>query len=107
MSENLAIVEGNLGDDPELRYTPDGTPVCNLNVAVNKQWKDKNSGEKRKSTTWISVEVWNKLAESCAEYLKKGGRVYVRGELVNHKWEPVEGKTAIKTVVRAQKVTFL
>lgn len=105
MSENLVIIEGFLGQDPELKYTPEGTPVCNMSVATNQYWKE--GDDQKESTTWHAVETWRKLAENCANHLKKGSRIYLRGQLVNKKWEPAEGVTAIKTVVRAKKVTFL
>ena len=75
------IVVGNLGRDPEMRYMQDGTAVTSLNVATNKSWTDKTSGEPRKETTWFRVSVWGRQAETANEYLSKGSQVLVEGEL--------------------------
>jgi single-strand DNA-binding protein len=107
MSENLAIIEGYLGRDPKLTFTPDGTPVCKMSVGTTEEWTDKESGEKKSKTTWHTVEVWRNRAKACTDHLKEGSRVYVRGKMTNTVWEPVEGKKAKKTVITAQTVSFL
>ncbi len=75
------IIIGNLGRDPEMRYTPDGRPVTNLSVATNRRWKDQSSGELREETIWWRVSVWGKQAENCNQYLVKGQQVLVEGQL--------------------------
>jgi single-strand DNA-binding protein len=107
MSENLAIVEGYLGADPELKYTPDGTPVAHFNVATTEKWTDKQSGDKKESTEWHRIEAWNSQGKACAENLKKGARVYVRGKLKTRSWEPQPGVMSYSTVIKARKVEFL
>lgn len=80
MSYHTLILVGNLGKDPEMRYTPSGQPVTNLSVATNRQYTDSN-GQQVKETTWFRVSVWGKQAESCNQYLKKGSMVLVEGRL--------------------------
>jgi len=75
------IIAGNLGRDPEMRYMPDGTAVTNMNVATNRRWTDRNSGESREETTWFRVSVWGRQAESVNQYLSKGRQVLVEGVL--------------------------
>ena len=104
---NKVIVIGNLGKDPEVRYTQDGTPVCNFNVATSDEWKDKRSGEKRERTEWHNIVAWNKLAEICGEYLAKGRKVYIEGKLQTRKWETSTGETRYTTEIVASDVQFL
>lgn len=75
------IIVGNLGTDPEMRYMPDGTAVTNFNVATNRRWTDRASGEPREETTWFRVSAWRQLAEIANEYLSKGRQVFVEGRL--------------------------
>ncbi|HEY9573080.1 MAG TPA: single-stranded DNA-binding protein, partial [Pusillimonas sp.] len=75
-SVNKVILVGNLGRDPEVRYSPDGAAICNVSIATTSQWKDKASGEKREETEWHRVVFYNRLAEIAGEYLKKGRSVY-------------------------------
>jgi single-strand DNA-binding protein len=105
--ENLAIVIGNLGADPELRNTAGGKAVVSLSVATTDKWKDKQSGEIREHTEWHQVEAWDGLAKACAEHLKKGSLVYVRGRLQKTSWEPQPGVKSYNTVISAKKVKFL
>ncbi|MVW72166.1 single-stranded DNA-binding protein [Bordetella sp. 15P40C-2] len=86
-SVNKVILVGNLGRDPEIRYSPDGTAVCNISIATTSQWKDKASGERREETEWHRVVFYNRLAEIVGEYLKKGRSVYIEGRLKTRKWE--------------------
>lgn len=105
--ENLAIIVGRLGADPELKYTPEGTPVAQFSVATSDKWPDKQSGEIKERVEWHQVEAWNKQGKACADHLKKGSVVYVRGEMRTESWEKKEGGKAYKTVIRARKVKFL
>ncbi|WP_454695921.1 single-stranded DNA-binding protein [Achromobacter aegrifaciens] len=86
-SVNKLILVGNLGRDPEVRYSPDGAAICNLSIATTSQWKDKSSGERREETEWHRVVLYNRLAEVAGEYLKKGRQVYIEGRLKTRKWQ--------------------
>lgn len=86
-SVNKVILVGNLGRDPEVRYSQDGTAMCNISIATTSQWKDKTTGEKREETEWHRVVFYNRLAEIAGEYLKKGRSVYVEGRLKTRKWQ--------------------
>jgi single-strand DNA-binding protein len=103
---NKAIIVGNLGRDPEVRYTQDGTAVANFTVATSESWTDKNTGEKRENTEWHRVVVWRRLAEICGEYLSKGRQVYVEGKLQTRSWEQ-DGVTRYTTEIVANTVQFL
>jgi single-strand DNA-binding protein len=103
---NKAILVGNLGRDPEGRYTPDGTAVANFSIATSESWTDKASGEKREATEWHNIVVWRRLAEICGEYLSKGRQVYVEGKLQTRSWEQ-DGVTRYKTEIVASTVQFL
>ena len=86
-SFHQTIIVGNLGRDPESRFLPSGEAVCNFSVAVTESWKDKNSGDKRETTTWYRVNAFGKLAEICSTWLKKGSQVMVTGKMQTRKWE--------------------
>ncbi|MCY3753952.1 MAG: single-stranded DNA-binding protein [Alphaproteobacteria bacterium] len=86
-SVNKVILVGNLGRDPEVRTTQAGGKVANLSVATSERWKDRNTGEQREKTEWHRVVVWEKLAEICEQYLKKGSKVYLEGKLQTRKWQ--------------------
>jgi single-strand DNA-binding protein len=103
---NKAILIGNLGADPEVRFTPGGQPVANFRIATSESWNDKN-GQKQERTEWHRIVVWGKLAELCGEYLKKGRQCYVEGRLQTREWTDKEGKKNYTTEVVAQQVTFL
>jgi single-strand DNA-binding protein len=103
---NKVILIGNLGANPELRYTQDGTPVANFSIATSDQWTDKESGEKREKTEWHRIVVWRRLAELCAEYLSKGRQVYVEGKLQTRSWEK-DGVVRYTTEIIANDVQFL
>lgn len=105
--ENLAIVIGNLGADPELRNTETGKTVVSFSVATTDKWKDKQSGEIKEHTEWHQVEAWEGFAKACAEHLKKGSLVYVCGRLQKSSWEPQPGVKSYNTVISARKVKFL
>jgi len=104
-SVNKVILVGNLGADPELKYTPGGKAVCNLRVATTETWKDK-AGAKQEKTEWHRVTVWDKQGESCGKYLKKGKSVYVEGRLQTRSYEK-EGQKHYATDVVADNVVFL
>ncbi|MCK9510743.1 MAG: single-stranded DNA-binding protein [Pigmentiphaga sp.] len=91
-SVNKVILVGNLGRDPEVRYSPDGTVVCTVSIATTSQWKDKATGERREETEWHRVVFYNRLAEIAGEYLKKGRSVYVEGRLKTSKWQDKDTK---------------
>jgi len=105
-SVNKVIVIGNLGRDPELRYTPNGQAVANFTVATNENWTNK-SGEREERTEWHRVVAWGRVAELCAEYLAKGRTVYVEGRLQTREWEDREGQKRRSTEIVAQTVQFL
>jgi single-strand DNA-binding protein len=96
---NKVILVGNLGQDPEIRYTPDGRPIANFSVATSETWNDKNTGERRERTEWHRVVVFGKLAEICGEYLSKGRQVYIEGKLQTRKWQTKEGQDRWTTEV--------
>jgi single-strand DNA-binding protein len=96
---NKVILVGNLGQDPEIRYTADGRPIANFSIATSESWKDKNSGEKREKTEWHRVVVFGKLAEICGEYLSKGRQVYIEGKLQTRKWQGQDGQDRYTTEI--------
>lgn len=104
---NKVMIIGRLGADPEMRYTPSGSPVTTLRVAAGRQWRDAN-GESREETEWFSVVAWNKLAEICSQYLTKGSRVYLEGRLQTRSWEDQQsGQTRYKSEVIASDMIIL
>lgn len=105
-SVNKVILLGNLGTDPEIRFTQGGAAVGNFSLATNEKWKNKN-GQDEERTEWHRVVVWGKLAELCKEYLAKGRSVYVEGSLQTRKWEDKQGQTRYTTEVKAQTIQFL
>ena len=106
-SVNKVILIGNLGRDPEVRYTPGGSAVCNISLATTRNWKDKNSGEKMEETEWHRVVFFDRLAEIAGEYLKKGRPVYVEGRLKTRKWTDKDGVEKYTTEVMADKMHLL
>ena len=106
MFQQLIII-GNLGRDPEMRYTNTGTPVTNMNIAVSRSWTG-NNGERQEKTTWFRVAAWDKLAESCNNYLSKGQRVMVIGEIEDpNVFTDQSGNARASLEVRARSVQFL
>lgn len=103
---NKVILIGNLGADPELRFTADGTAVANLRIATSRKWKNKRN-ETEEETTWHSVTAWAKTAEICKEYLSKGRQVYIEGRLQNRTWTDKQGQKRYSTEVVAEQVHFL
>lgn len=89
-SVNKVIIVGNIGRDPEVKYSPSGAAICNISVATTSSWKDKTTGEKREETEWHRIVFYNRLAEIAGEYLKKGRSVYIEGRLKTRKWQDKE-----------------
>ena len=106
-SINKVILIGNLGRDPEVRYTPNGNAICNISVATTRNWKDKTSGDKVEETEWHRVVFYDRLAEIAGEYLKKGRPVYVEGRLKTRKWQDKDGKDVYTTEVIADNMQLL
>ena len=106
-SVNKVILMGNLGRDPEVRYSPDGAAVCNVSIATTSSWKDKTSGERREETEWHRVVFYNLLAEIAGEYLRKGRPVYVEGRIKTRKWQNKEGVDQYTTEVVADNMQLL
>jgi len=102
---NKAILVGNLGRDPELRYTASGQPVCTFSLATTENWVKEGKREER--TEWHRIVVWGKAAENCANYLAKGRQVYIEGRIQTNEWEDKEGQKRKTTEINAQTVQFL
>ena len=103
---NKVILIGNLGRDPEIRYTQDGNAVANFTLATSMEWRDKASGEKREKTEWHRIVAFRKLGEICGEYLSKGKQVYIEGRLQTRSWEQ-DGVTKYMTEVVASDMQML
>lgn len=103
---NKVILIGRLGQDPEMRYMPDGTAVANFSMATSDEWRDKQSGEKKERTEWHRIVAWRGLGELCGKYLSKGRQVYVEGKLQTRSWEK-DGVTRYTTEIVASDVQFL
>lgn len=103
---NKVILIGNLGQDPELRYTGSGTAVCNLRLATNESYKDAD-GNQQDKVEWHSVVAWGRLAEICGEYLKKGSQVYFEGSLQTRSYEDRDGVTRYATEIKAREMQML
>ena len=102
-SINKVILVGNLGADPEIRQTKDGRPIANLSVATGESWKDKNTGERREKTEWHRVVIFNEgLAKIAEQYLRKGSKVYLEGQLQTRKWQDQNGQDKYTTEVVLQ-----
>ena len=106
-SVNKVILIGNLGRDPEIRYAPSGSAICNVTIATSRQWKDKNSGDRQEETEWHRVVFYDRLAEIAGEYLKKGKSVYIEGRLKTRKWTDKDGVEKYTTEIIAQEMTML
>jgi len=103
---NKVMIIGNLGRDPEMRYTPSGRPVTSFSVATTRSWTS-GEGERREETEWFNVVAWGNLAEICKQYLHKGQPVYVDGRLQTRGWEDAEGKKHFRTELVANEVIIL
>jgi single-strand DNA-binding protein len=103
---NKILIIGNLGSDPEMRYTPKGNPVTSFTVATNRRYTTAE-GETREETEWFRVSAWNRLAESSNNYLQRGGKVYVEGRLSSRTYVANDGQTRVSLDVTASNITFL
>ena len=106
-SVNKVILVGNLGADPETRYTASGDAVCNIRLATTDSWKDKTSGEKREMTEWHRVVFYRKLAEIAGQYLKKGSQIYLEGRIRTRKWQDKDGQDRYTTEIEATEMQML
>jgi single-strand DNA-binding protein len=106
-SLNKVQIIGNLGKDPEVRYTPNGAAICNFSLATTRKWKDKTSGENVEETEWHRVVMYDRLAEIAGEYLKKGRSCYVEGRLKTRKWQNKEGVDQYTTEIVAMEMQML
>jgi single-strand DNA-binding protein len=104
---NKVILIGNLGADPETRYTPAGLAITNLRLATTDSWKDKQSGEQQDRTEWHRVAMFGKLAEISAEYLRKGSQVYIEGRIQTRKWQDQQGQDKYSTEIVANDMQML
>ena len=104
---NKVILVGNLGRDPEIRYTPNGAAVANITVATSDSWKDKQTGEQQERTEWHRVVFFNRLAEIVGEYLKKGSQIYLEGRLQTRKWQDQSGQDRYTTEIVANEMQML
>lgn len=103
---NKVILIGNLGADPEIRYTQSGDPVANFNIATTEKWKGKD-GQMQEQTEWHKIVAWRRLAEICGEYLSKGSKVYVEGKLQTRKWQDKNGNDRYTTEIVARDMKML
>ena len=106
-SVNKVILVGNLGRDPEVRYSPEGAAICNMSIATTSTWKDKASGERREETEWHRVVMYNRLAEIAGEYLKKGRSVYIEGRLQTRKYTDKDGVEKYSTEIVADRMQLI
>ena len=99
-SVNKVILVGNLGADPEVRHTQDGNPICNLRLATSEVWKDRNTGDRRERTEWHRVVIFNEgLCKVAEQYLRKGSKIYVEGQLQTRKWQDQSGQDRYSTEI--------
>ena len=103
---NKVMIIGNVGTDPEMRYTPQGTPVTSFRLATSRTYTTPE-GERRQETEWFQVVTWNRLAENCNQFLAKGRRVYVEGRLHSHTWDGPDGQRRFRNEIIANSVIFL
>jgi len=104
---NKAILIGNLGRDPEMRYTPEGLAIANFSIATSEEWKDKNTGEKRERTEWHRIVAFGRLGEICGEYWTNGKKVYMGGRIQTREWEDKEGTKRYTTEIVAAQMQML
>ena len=104
---NLVIILGNLGNDPEVRYMPNGEPVANISIATSENWTDKTTGEKREKTEWHRVVAFRRTAEIIGQYTRKGSKLYVEGKLQTRKWSDQNGVDRYTTEIIADSVQLL
>ncbi len=104
---NKVILVGNLGQDPEVKYMPNGNAVANISVATSETWKDKNTGDNQERTEWHRVVMFRRLGEIAGEYLKKGSKVYIEGKLQTRKWQDQNGQDRYTTEIVADQMQML
>ncbi len=104
---NKAIIVGNLGNDPEMRYLPSGVAVTTISVATSETWTDKNTGQPQERTEWHRIEAFGKLAEIMGQYLRKGSQVYIEGSIRTDKWQDQSGADRYSTKIRADQMQML
>lgn len=104
---NKVIIVGNLGNDPEVRYSNNGAAIANISVATSDSWKDKNTGERQERTEWHRIVMFNRLGEIAGEYLKKGSKVYIEGKLQTRKWQDPQGNDRYSTEIVADQMQML
>lgn len=104
---NRVILIGNLGQDPTVRYSPNGSAIANITIATTESWKDKNTGEKQEKTEWHRVVFFGRLAEIVGEYLKKGSQIFVEGRLQTRKWQDKDGQDKYTTEIVANEMQML
>jgi len=104
---NKVILIGNLGKDPEVRYSPNGGAIANITLATSESWKDKNTGEQVDKTEWHRIVFFRRLAEVVGEYLKKGSKVYIEGKLQTRKWQDKDGQDRYTTEIVANEMQML
>lgn len=104
---NKVIIVGNLGNDPEVRFMPSGGAVANLSVATSESWKDKQTGEQHDRTEWHRIVLYNRLAEICGEYLRKGSKIYIEGSLRTRKWQDKSGQERYTTEIIGNEMQML
>lgn len=104
---NKVIIVGNLGNDPEVRYSNNGAAIANISVATSDSWKDKNTGERQERTEWHRIVMFNRLGEIAGEYLKKGSKVYIEGKLQTRKWQDQQGNDRYSTEIVADQMQML
>lgn len=104
---NKAIIVGTVGQDPELKYSQNGSAICNLSVATNESWKDKQTGEKQERTEWHRISMFGKLAEIAGKYLRKGSQAYFEGRIQTRKWQDKEGNDRYSTEIVANEMQML
>ncbi len=104
---NKVILVGNLGQDPEVRYMPNGGAVANFTIATSETWKDKQSGEQKEKTEWHRIVIYQRLAEIAGEYLRKGSKIYVEGRLQTRKWQNQQGQDQYTTEIIVSEMQML
>lgn len=104
---NKVILVGNLGNDPEVRYSNNGAAIANISIATSESWKDKNTGEQQDRTEWHRVVMFNRLGEIAGEYLRKGSQVYIEGKLQTRKWQDQSGQDRYTTEIVANEMQML
>lgn len=104
---NKVILVGNLGKDPEMRYTPNGVPVCSFPMATSETYKDRTTGERITQTEWHNIVIWRGMAETAEKFLKKGSQVYIEGKLKTRSWEDQQGQKRYTTEIVADIMQLL